>query len=131
VYNTTATTRISVDFRILPQGARANVKRNGYFRPKWLPLLPCPLEQGTLATTVATLDISVPVHMQRQHMHKFYPQHGQRELVEFHNLPHSPTLDQARQKGPTVAYSILQVKKPFQILHPIGFADENTWFTPE
>ena len=59
------------------------------------------------------------------------PQHGQRELVEFHNLPHSPTLDQARQKGPTIAYSILQVKKPFQILHPIGFADENTWFTPE
>jgi hypothetical protein len=131
VQNTTSTTRVSVDFRILPRGAHANVKRNGYFRPKWLPQLPCPLDQGMLATTVATLDIPVPIHMQRLHMQRFYPQQGQRELVEFHNLTHSPTLDQARQRGPTIAYSILQVKQPFQVAHPIGFADENVWFTPE
>jgi hypothetical protein len=122
---------LSVDFRILPKGARANVKRNGYFRPKWLPNFPCPLSPGQLATTVATLDLAVPAHMQRQLMQAFYPQHGHRELVEFHNLDHSPTLDMAVKNGPTIAYSILQVKKPFEIIHPIGFADENVWFTRE
>jgi hypothetical protein len=131
VLNTTPFTRVSMDFRVLPAGAQANVKKNGYFRPKWLPEFACPVAPGTLVTTIASLDLPVPAHFQRMQMQKFYAQHGHSELVEFHAMQHAPTLEFAMQSGPAIAYSITQIKRPTKILHPIGFADENVWFTPE
>ncbi len=131
VLNTTPATRMSLDFRKLPRGVSPSVKKYGYFKPKWLPDLPCTLPCGTVATTVATLDLPVPVYLQRSLINKFYRQEGQRELVEFHGMNHAPTLEDAMRRGPVVAYSIKQVKRPMRLEHPIGFADENVWFSRE
>ena len=131
VLNETPFTRVSLDFRMLPKGAKPNVKKNGYFRPKWLPDFACPLEKGSAVTTVSSLDLPIPVYMQRMHMLKFFPQSDHRELVEFHNMDHAPTLEDAMLSGAVIAYSISQIKRPVRLLHPIGFADENVWFVPE
>ncbi len=131
VLNTTPATRVSLDFRVLPQGATPNVKKFGYFKPAWLPPLPCPLAKGTVVTTVASLDLPTPVYFQRHQMQRFHAQEGNRELVEFHNMKHAPTLEDAMRRGPVIAYSIKQVKRPMQVEHPVGFADEGVWFTKE
>lgn len=130
--NTTNRTRVSFDMRTIPASATASVKRKGgYFRPKWLRLSSCPVSSGTHATTVATLDVATPVYLQRQAMKAFYPQSGNRELVEFVGLNrHAPTLEDAASRGPVVAYSIRQVKRPLALTHAVGFADERLWVQP-
>lgn len=133
VLNETDATRVSLDLRVLKNGGQANVKkRGGYFRPQWLPGGDCPLPPCTPVTTVASLDEPTPVYLQRVAMERFYPQGYHRELVEFHDLPfHHPTLSDAMTKGPVLVYSLRQIKQLPSLTHPLGFADERIWITPD
>jgi hypothetical protein len=131
VLNETDTTRVSVDLRALGPGRKAAVKkRGGYFRPQWLPEFGCPLPAGVAVTTIASLDEPTPVYLQRMAMEKFYPQGTHKELVEFHGVSHHPTLSDAMSQGPTIAYTIRQLKMWSDLKHPIGFVDERIWFAP-
>jgi hypothetical protein len=131
--NQTGTTRVSMDLRFLPRQGRENVKkRGGYFLPAWLEATACPLEKGTPITTVASLDEAAPVYLQRVVMEQFYPQGKHLELVEFFGLPnHAPHLERAMQEGPVLAYTVRQLREVPEITHPIGFADERLWITPQ
>lgn len=133
VLNETDQTRVSIDLRIIGPGGAAQVKkRGGYFRAQWLERLECPLVPRTPVTTVASLDEGTPVYLQRVAMEMFYPQGSHRELVEFHDLPnHSPTLTDAMAHGPVLAYTVRQLRELPDLRHPIGFADERVWFTPD
>lgn len=132
VLNETNTTRVSIDIRALGSGCRASIKKRGsYFRPQWLPALISPLPPATSVTTVASLDEPTPVYLQRLAMERFYPQGSHQELVEFHNVPHNPTLTAAMSQGPVIAYTLRQLKEWSILIHPIGFVDEGVWFTPE
>lgn len=130
--NETDSTRVSLDLRSLGPTFGAGVKNvGGYFRPQWLPETPCPYSDGRSITTVASLDVNTPVYLQRLAMQKFYPQSDNRTLVEFHGLPlHAPTLEQAMDEGPVIAYSIRQLRRPVRLSYPIGFVDERVWFLP-
>jgi hypothetical protein len=132
VLNETDHTRVSIDIRVLGAGRRANVKKvGGYFRPQWLGRRDCPLPAGQPVTTVASLDEATPVYLQRVAMERFYPQGGHRELVEFHGLPyHSPTLVDAMARGPVIAYTVKQLRRAPELLHPVGFVDQRVWFVP-
>jgi hypothetical protein len=132
VLNETDTTRVSIDIRVLRSGCRASVKgRGSYFRPQWLPALKSPLPPHTPVTTVASLDEPTPVYLQRLAMECFYSQGPHKELVEFHNVSHNPTLMAAMLQGPVIAYTLRQLKEYPILTYPIGFVDENVWFTPE
>jgi hypothetical protein len=133
VLNETDQTRVSIDLRVIGPGGAARVKkRGGYFRAQWLEGLECPLPAGTPVTTVASLDEGTPVYLQRVAMEKFHPQGGHWELVEFHGLPlHCPTLTDAMARGPVLAYTVRQLREVPDLKHPIGFADERVWFTPD
>lgn len=129
--NRTQSTRVSIDLRVLPEGAESGVKkRGGYFRALWLDATGCPLVPGTPATTVASLDEATPVYLQRLAMQEFYAQNAHLELVEFHGLNHAPHLNRSLQKGPVIAYSVRQLRGLPQLSHPIGFVDEGLWFSP-
>lgn len=133
VLNETDKTRVSIDLRVLGLGGAARVKkRGGYFRAQWLEKQTCPIPAGTPVTTIASLDEPTPVYLQRVAMERFYPQKGHWELVEFHGLPlHSPTLTEAISRGPVIAYTVRQLREVPDLKHPIGFADEKVWFTPD
>ncbi len=133
VLNETGRTRVSIDLRMIVPGGKARVKkRGGYFRAQWLTGLTCPLPAGTPVTTVASLDEGTPVYLQRVAMDRFYPQGSHWELVEFHGLPlHAPTLTEAMSRGPVLAYTVRQLREVPELTHPIGFADERVWFTPD
>jgi hypothetical protein len=133
VLNETGSTRMSLDLRMLGGGKNDRVKRRGtYFRPAWLPEVECPLPAGTPVTTVATLDESIPLYLQRMAMERFYPQREHAELVEFYNLPsHSPTLADAMSRGPVLAYTVRQLREVPELSFPIGFVDEQLWIRPD
>ena len=133
IQDETKFTRVSFDIRTIPVGVTEGVKRRGsYFKPKWLKPRECPLDDSVKVTSVATLDTSTPVYLQRKVIEKFAPQKVNRELVEFHNINHNPTLLDAMLKGPVIAYTVRQFKSlPEKLSFPIGFADENVWFLPE
>lgn len=135
ILNETESTRISLDLRVLKAGSSQSVKRGvGYFRPRWLldEETGCPLEPGTVVATVASLDESTPVYLQRMAMEKFYPQGAHPELLEFFGLQfHAPTLADAMSRGPVLAYTIRQLRAMPVLNHPVGFVDENVWITRE
>ncbi len=132
VLNQTNSTRVSIDLRALGPQSRASVKKRGsYFRPQWLPESKSPLSAGASVTTVASLDEPTPVYLQRLAMERFYPQGSHQELVEFYDMPHNPTLAAAMSQGLVIAYTIRQLKRWSQLVHPIGFVDERIWFSPD
>jgi len=135
VLNDTESTRVSFDIRTIPANAPQGVKRRGsYFRKKGLLARTAnrPVEMllnEVSVPTIASLDVSTPVYLQRQVMQKFYPFPPKTELVEFYGLLHAPQLEDCMNKGPCIAYTIRQLKKvPEKITHPFGVADESMWF---
>lgn len=129
--NTTGQTRVSFDIRTIPASAKSGSKsKSGYFRPLWLTPGPCPLASGDKATTIASLDLGTRVDHQRQVMDGFWPQSGNRELVEFHGLDHAPTIADAMGRGPVVLYSVRQLRAMADLVHPVGLADDRCWFVP-
>lgn len=122
--NVTGKPRISFDIRSIHRDAACNVKRRGSYFGN-----PPARKRDDLATSVATLDFGVPLYLQRRAIADFHA-NVDRELVEFHDLRHAPTLEHAISVGPVVAYTIRQLKRPVTIEHSIGFADEQSWFDP-
>lgn len=133
VKNTTDSTRVSFDIRTIPADAPVGVKRRGsYFRnPRIKSRNSSEIEMypGNFPT-VATLDYSTPVYLQRQIMQKFFPFPPLTELVEFHGLnEHAPTLEAKMDGGPVIAYSVRQLRRMRPLKYPIGFGDESMWFS--